>query len=663
MIKKKWLSIIVIIISLIIVACSDDNDNNNVTEPENNNFSQLNIADDFSFNTINNVEIDITVNQNLPDVVFDIYDDFPAEGGEIIYRGATDSEGNFKAIVPLPNYLDKVVVSGFMSETEVPVVNNKVELTLGTTERIKPVGKAVKTPKTSMEYVLPYDADGTPIGMTRDTIPAGFMSKINATLPEKKSLFNYHPDYLSPSVELNAVIINQETDIWITFVHEGAGYNNTLAYYSYPVGNAPATSDDIDTLKVIFPNVSYQGSGGGLVTGDRVYLGHFQAGTVLSWVLIANGWHNNMVQDRVNTWYSNYHFNHNNRQQSIQVWDDEYDKLLFGFEDIEVPTGDNDYNDTIFYLTGDPLGTIDTSNVPPIDVVDDDDGDGISNIFDDFPQDPDRAFETNDHSFSTLAYEDLWPDTGDYDFNDMVLDYNFFYHTAPGNVIRHIVAEFKLKAVGASFNNGFAIQLPFDSNLIESITVVDGSDPLTYSNIISHPNFNPYLESGNEGVIVLFSDTNTLINQPEDHFVNTENGEPYIQPSEIALDIKLVTADFHAENWSWQPPYNPFIFVNGERGQEVHLADYPPTSLVDNSLFNIGDDDSDFVTNRYYRNTTNLPWALNIATEWDPMYEKTDITKGYLKFKAWAESYGTVNQDWYEDSPGNRNWEKIYTRP
>ncbi len=661
MIKKNWLSIIILILALVIAACADDD--NNVTEPVQGDFSQLDVADDFSFNTINNVEFDIMVNQGLPNIVIEIYNDFPADGGKVLYRGATDAEGIFSAIVPLPNYLDKVVVSGFMSETEVAIINSKVELTLGTTERTTPIGKAVQPPKTEMAYVLPYDADGTPIGMTRDTIPAGFMAKINATLPERQSLFDYHPDYLTPSVELNAVIINQETDIWITFVHEGAGYKNTLAYYSYPIGSAPATSADIDTLKVIFPNASYQGSGGGLVTGDRVYLGHFQPNTVISWVLIANGWHNGQVHERTDTWYSNYHFNHNNRQQNIQVWDEEYDKLLFAFEDIEVPLGDNDYNDTIFYLTGNPLGTIDTSNVPPIDIIDDDDGDGISNIFDDFPQDPERAFETNDHTFSTLAYEDLWPDTGDYDFNDMVLDYNFFYHTAPGNIIRHIVAEFKLKAVGASFNNGFAVQLPFNSDLIESITVVDGSDPLTYSTIISHPAFSPYVEGGNEGVIVFFEDTNTLINQPTGHFVNTESGQPYIQPTEIALDIKLVTQDFLAENWQWQPPYNPFIFVNGVRGHEVHLADYPPTSLVDNSLFNIGDDDSSYTIDRFYRTSNNLPWALNIATEWDHMYEKTDITKGYLNFKAWAESYGTVHQDWYEDLPGNRNWEKIYIRP
>ncbi|MBN2829192.1 MAG: LruC domain-containing protein, partial [Candidatus Cloacimonetes bacterium] len=579
-----------------------------------------------------------------------------------LYAGATDMNGSFNARISLPTYLSKVSVVGFMSEAEVDIVNNSITHTFGS-QYTAPVGKAVTPPRTEFAYVSSYDANGTPLGMDRDIIPTGFMDKINATLPERQSLFVSHPDYLTPDVELNAIIINQETDIWITFVHEGAGYFNSLAYYTYPVGNPPATTADIDTLYVIFPNVSYVGEGGGLVSGDRVFLGHFEVGTVLSWTLVANGWRNGQVNPRLDTWYSNYYLNHNGMQQSIQVWDEEYDKLVFAFEDQNIPSGDNDYNDTVFYLTGNPTGTIDTSDIPPIDIIDDDDGDGISNIFDDFPQDPDRAFETNDHQNSTLAFEDLWPDQGDYDFNDMVLDYNFFYHTAPGNKIRHIIAEFTLKAVGASFQNGFAVQLPMPSGMIESVTIIDGSDPLTYSAIVSPTNFAPFLEANNDGTIVMFNHTTEMIAQAPGHFVNTEAGIAYVTPVSFAVDIKLIGDNILTSDWQWQPPFNPFIFVDGNRGHEVHLADYAPTTQVDVALFGIGDDDTDVPLGRYYRTDSNLPWALNVATSWDHMYEKAEITKGYLKFKSWAESYGTINTDWYEDNPGNRNWEKIYLRP
>ncbi len=55
------------------------------------------------------------------------------------------------------------------------------------------------------------------------------------------------------------------------------------------------------------------------------------------------------------------------------------------------------------------------------------DGDGVPNDEDDYPNDGDRAFDNYypANGPGTLAYEDLWPGKGDYDFNDLVLDYRF----------------------------------------------------------------------------------------------------------------------------------------------------------------------------------------------------------------------------------------------
>lgn len=102
-------------------------------------------------------------------------------------------------------------------------------------------------------------------------------------------------------------------------------------------------------------------------------------------------------------------------------------------------------------------------------------------------------------------------------------------------------------------------------------------------------------------------------------------------------------------------PYNPFIFSTIQRGKETHLVDLPPTDLADPKLFGIQDDASDPSNKSYYSTQGNLPWALDIPSNWQYPSEKQDITNAYGQFKAWAESKGTVNTSWYLN-PTNKSY-------
>jgi LruC domain-containing protein len=83
-----------------------------------------------------------------------------------------------------------------------------------------------------------------------------------------------------------------------------------------------------------------------------------------------------------------------------------------------------------------------------------------------------------------------------------------------------------------------------------------------------------------------------------------------------------------------------------------------PTNLVNSNLFGTGQDDSN--SGIYYKSKNNLPWALDIPTDFDYDIEKADITQTYLKFSQWVQSNGTQYQDWYLDKPGYRNTSNIY---
>jgi len=78
----------------------------------------------------------------------------------------------------------------------------------------------------------------------------------------------------------------------------------------------------------------------------------------------------------------------------------------------------------------------------------------------------------------TLAYEDKWPEVGDYDFNDVAMLYRVTqviqYDTNKNQVVRFDITG-KLLAYGASYSNVFAIQLP---GILRS-NIDDASDSLS----------------------------------------------------------------------------------------------------------------------------------------------------------------------------------------
>ena len=62
-------------------------------------------------------------------------------------------------------------------------------------------------------------------------------------------------------------------------------------------------------------------------------------------------------------------------------------------------------------------------------------------------------------SYASVAFEDNWPYTADYDMNDVVVDLQITETTLAGHV-EIISISGKLVAYGASYQNGFAIRLP-----------------------------------------------------------------------------------------------------------------------------------------------------------------------------------------------------------
>ncbi len=260
--------------------------------------------------------------------------------------------------------------------------------------------------------------------------------------------------------------------------------------------------------------------------------------------------------------------------------------------------------------------------------------------------------------FGTLAFEDLWPAKGDYDFNDLVIDYQFNISTTTLNYVESVEATFIIKAIGAGYENGFGFQFPstVDANnltvtgysLSENIVTINGNGT----------------EAGQQAPTIIVFDNafNQMAHAGSGIGINTEESSPYVTPDTLIINIQF-DANTVTYNQLDISNFNPFIFVNKDRSVEVHLPDYLPTSLANQNLFGTLDDDSNAATGKYYKSSNNLPWAINIYESFDYPIEKQQIVWAYLKFAEWATSSGTTFEDWYKDLPGYRDSNKIYTPP
>ncbi len=381
-------------------------------------------------------------------------------------------------------------------------------------------------------------------------------------------------------------------------------------------------------------------------------------------MLIADGFVNGQITNGKGVYYSNPLLNPETnpakKQHAIHLFDNGRGLFLLGFEDLNrMGSSDDDFNDAIFYVTANPIQSVDLTNFQTITYTSNDfDDDGIPDQFDDYPSDPVRAFNNfypSAGGFGTLAFEDLWPGKGDYDFNDVVIDYQINQITDGNNQVVEIKSTIILRAMGASFRNGFGFQLPLLPGDVSSVS----GQSLTEGIINLNPN---NTETGqNNAVIIVFDNGYKVLPAPGGGTgVNTEPAMSFVQP--VTLNINIVLTSPKSLSQVGLPPYNPFIFTNQRRDFEVHLADRPPTSLANLSHFGTHHDNSIPGQGRYYKTENNLPWAVHVIESFNYPVERAQIVKGYLKMSVWAESAGQLNNDWYKDLLGYRNMNYIYLK-
>lgn len=650
--------------------------------------------DGFTFKTTKDVAVNVQLvapdNTPIAGIPVSLYNNVAilANGNAsqtAIFTGLSDKNGFVKATLSLPVTADTLLVDakyiGLVRNVKAFINGGAINAKIGGTDgvsgdvaanfsdrlpisHIRTANSFLGTAATSYVSMGNTDSYGRPKYLTTsDVISSTLLSFINASLPESTPLTKSHPQYLTDAAT-GTVNVTAKSDVWITFVSEGAGYANAIGYYTYPTGSAPTKPSDITTVNVAFPNASAYGSGGNMRAGDKVKLGTFDAGTSIGFVLLANGWagSNNVYTD-VTKYYSdpqlNPETNSTYKKHSVLLYDATNKLYLVGFEDLARPDGDQDFNDVVFYATSNPITAISNEGVQPIDKPIDSDGDGVTDVFDQYPNDATRAYDNyypSATTFATLAFEDLWPATGDYDMNDLVVGYRYKYVTNASNNVVELYGDYAVQAAGASFQNGFGVQFPFSPSQVKTVTgeKIKGSYITLASNGV---------EAGqSKAVIIPFDNHQNLINNYAGaYFINTKNDMPKVTGDTAHVYLQFTSPISTATLGT--APFNSFAISNQHRGVEVHLPGNAPTDKVDSKLLGTGDDVSNAATGIYYVSKSNWPWAISLPVNFTYPVEGVKISDVYLHFLDWAKSGGATYTDWFTNTAADyRNTNNLYTK-
>lgn len=218
-----------------------------------------------------------------------------------------------------------------------------------------PVTREVKFTSTSYKTLGSFSSEGKPDYLvTPDPYSPELMTFVQNTLPQGKDLRLTHPELLITNA-IADIQITQTSNVFITFVLQGAGMTNAFAFYTYPTGKSPQSAKDIDVITYIFPSC---GNGTPLKAGDKVDLGKFEAGTSIGFVLLQNGWDTTGRKDNNDA----VHFCSNdilnpevdpNLKKHAVLLAAPDNRVLIGFEDMNrtLPQCDHDFNDLVVYCT------------------------------------------------------------------------------------------------------------------------------------------------------------------------------------------------------------------------------------------------------------------------------------------------------------------------
>ena len=428
------------------------------------------------------------------------------------------------------------------------------------------------------------------------------------------------------------------SEVTITALGSMTCWNSSLGYYYYKEENKPKSRMDLNII-MLFPNTQdgqrdpkwdYQNNIG-TVRGDAIQLMYypnianndfsdattvFPAGTKIGFILKPNSW-GNISREHCSKKTATYFWD-----KRMNIWASSTEGMSFANPNLcalNIPNPNGDARTAKFAYeskNGDKYAIVSFE-----DACDDEDYDDLlfalnpSNIFTELA----KVEQGKTTTSGVYAFEDMWPERGDYDMNDVMVDCKHQMEFSGGKVKKEIYHLTTYQNV-VSKVSGLALKLKTKA-ATSSIVMKKGSKTCTF----------------------------------------TKEGDVYYLTDDIKSEINT-TYTFEITYSTAQELKNlaeiePFIYgVREGKHWEVHLPEHAPTDKMDMSFFGTYDDASDIAAGRYYVRNSIYPFAFYLEGStaedfFDTILELSNESKAidtfYPDFIKWSRSKGAESKDWY----------------
>lgn len=244
---------------------------------------------------------------------------------------------------------------------------------------------------------------------------------------------------------------------------------------------------------------------------------------------------------------------------------------------------------------------------------------------------PDRYYFPAKNTNGTIMFEDLFPEKGDYDFNDFVVGYNVCVSITrgkPGYSEDAITMKLQIRAIGGlkPYRLGFELKGLTTKYVRDNFKITPAGD-ITME-LIS--------QEDNASAVFVITGTNSL---KEGSYYNTEKQSGTSMP-EITCEIVRDNYDDLTAAGQFAMitlPHNINFFIqNTQTNEEIHLKGYSVTKYATNDITKFSTED-------------NFVWGMKVPVIIPHAIEKVDFTEAYPNFAGWVQSGGTNNADWYKN--------------
>lgn len=246
---------------------------------------------------------------------------------------------------------------------------------------------------------------------------------------------------------------------------------------------------------------------------------------------------------------------------------------------------------------------------------------------------------TTNSEWATIAYEDLYPNPGDADYNDMVLQFRIEEHYNAQNQLETVDLDFIPVARGAGYNH--RLYLSLDGLLNNSKNVTYQSQPaiigsakvkVSYKNLTNGNQHSAYFDVTDD--LPIFHNTRATLAG----FANVYEGSEYISPKSMtSVSISLDNPELNLGNSGLSSGaffYRPSLYVMNTRN-DIDLAEVNPNDgMIDSNGY---------------------PFGVIVPADWRWPLERVNINDAYplfSEYRSWlsgeSDTLSDMAENWYD---------------